>query len=152
MYCYYEYQVILFSLSNTRLSFQEYINKIFPKKWNIFVIVELANILLQTKDCGLLHMNVIYYVLKQLIKHSFFTYWKKLPFLLGRDLFSMINISAQGISTEEERMEAVKTWPKPKYIWEINVFLRFANFYRCLIEAFSCIVLLLTSILKTTSY
>ena len=52
---------------------------------------------------------------------------------------------------EEERIETVKAWPKPKSIRDIQVFLGFANFYQRFIQGFSKIVALLTSILKTTA-
>ena len=51
---------------------------------------------------------------------------------------------------EEERIEVVKAWSKLKLIRHIQ-FLRFANFYQCFIQEFSRIVVLLTSMLKTTA-
>ena len=60
-------------------------------------------------------------------------------------------VSAQGISIEEERIEAVKTWPELKSIRDIQVFLGFANFYRRFIQGFSKIAMPLTSMLKTTA-
>ena len=51
---------------------------------------------------------------------------------------------------EEERIEAVKAWPEPKSIRDIQVFLGFANFYRRFIQGFSKIAAPLTSMLKTT--
>ena len=51
-YGHFEYQVILFGLSNTPASFQGYINKILAKKLNIFVIIYLDDILIYTKDPG----------------------------------------------------------------------------------------------------
>ena len=52
---------------------------------------------------------------------------------------------------EEERIQTVKTWPEPKSIRDIQVFLRFANFYWYFIERFSKIVAPLKSMLKTTT-
>ena len=43
-YGYFEYQVMLFGLSNAPASFQKYINKILAEKLNIFVIVSLDEI------------------------------------------------------------------------------------------------------------
>ena len=43
---------MLFEHFNAPASFQDYINKIFPKKLNIFVIVYLNNILIYTNDQG----------------------------------------------------------------------------------------------------
>ena len=51
---------------------------------------------------------------------------------------------------EEERIEVVRKWPKPKLVRNIQVFLGFANFYQQFIQEFSKIAAPFTSILKTT--
>ncbi len=48
---------------------------------------------------------------------------------------------------EDERIEAVKNWPDPKSVRDIQAFLRFANFYRRFIRGFSKIAGPLTSML-----
>ena len=58
-YGYFEYQVMLFALTNTLGSFQSYINKILAKKLNIFVIVYLDDILIYTKDPGKIHIEAV---------------------------------------------------------------------------------------------
>ena len=52
---------------------------------------------------------------------------------------------------EDEQIEAVKNWPEPKSIRDIQVFLGFANFYRRFIQSFSKIAGPLTSMLRTSS-
>ncbi len=52
---------------------------------------------------------------------------------------------------KEERIEAVKTWPEPKSVRDIQVFLGVANFYWRFIKNFNRIPTPLTSILRTTS-
>ena len=56
-------------------------------------------------------------------------------------------MSAQGMRIEDERIEAVRNWPKPKSVRDIQVFLGFANFYRCFIQGFNKIAGPLTSVL-----
>ena len=51
---------------------------------------------------------------------------------------------------EEEKIDAVKAWPKPKSVQDIQVFIGFANFYQRFIQGFSKIAALLTSMLKTS--
>ena len=48
---------------------------------------------------------------------------------------------------EEKRIDVTKNWPEPKSIRDIQVFLGFANFYRCFIQGFSRIAALFTSML-----
>ena len=51
---------MLFGLSNRPASFQDYINKIFAKKLNIFVIVCLNDILIYTKDASQAYVNIVW--------------------------------------------------------------------------------------------
>ncbi len=51
-YGYFEYQVMLFGLTNAPAMFQGYINKILAEKLDVFVIVYLNNILIYTKSEG----------------------------------------------------------------------------------------------------
>ena len=51
---------------------------------------------------------------------------------------------------EAERIEVVRKWPEPKSVWDIQIFLGFANFYRRFIKSSNKIVVPLTSMLKTT--
>lgn len=49
---------------------------------------------------------------------------------------------------EEKRIEIVKSWPEPKSIRDIQVFLGFANIYKRFIRNFGRIAITLTSILQ----
>ena len=51
---------------------------------------------------------------------------------------------------EEERIDAIKAWPGLKLVWDIQVFIEFANFYWRFIQGFSKIAAPLTSMLKTS--
>ena len=150
-YSHFEYQVMPFGLYNALASFQGYINKILAEKLYIFVIVYLDDILIYTEDPGQPHVNVIRWVLEQLWKHGLFANLKKCCFHQDEVRFLGFVILAQGISMEEEKIQAVKTWPEPKSIRDIQVFLGFANFYQRFIQGFSKIAAPVTSMLKTTS-
>ncbi len=58
-YGYFEYQVMLFGLTNAPATFQGYINKILAKKLNIFMIIYLNDILIYTKSEGKKHMETV---------------------------------------------------------------------------------------------
>ncbi len=51
-YGHFEYQVILFGLTNKLATFQSYINKILAEKLDVIVIVYLDDILIYTKSKG----------------------------------------------------------------------------------------------------
>ena len=66
-----------FGLTITPASFQRFINKILAKKFNIFVIVYLDNILIYTDDDGDGHVAAVRWVLKKLRKFLLFVNLKK---------------------------------------------------------------------------
>ena len=95
-------------------------------------------------------MDVVRWVLEQLRKHGLYTNLKKCRFHEDEVRFLGFVVSAQGIRMEEKRIEAVKDWPEPQLVRNIQVFLGFANFYRRFIRNFSRITAPLTSMLRTT--
>ena len=57
-----------FGISNTSASFQGYINKILTKTVDIFIVVNLDNILIYTKDPGQLYVEAGRWVSEKLRK------------------------------------------------------------------------------------
>ena len=51
---------------------------------------------------------------------------------------------------EDDKIKAIKPWFEPKSVRDIQLFIRFANFYWQFIQGFSQITVPLTSLLKTT--
>ena len=149
-YSHFEYQVMLFGLSNAPTTFQGYINKILAEKLDIFVVVYLNDILIYTKDPGQLHVEAICWVLDQLRKYFLFANLKKCCFHQDEVCFLGYVVLSKGISIEAERIEVIKDWLESKSVYDIQIFLGFANFYWQFIQGFSRIAALFTSILKTT--
>ena len=149
-YGHFEYQVMPFGLTNAPASFQGYINKILAEKLDIFVIVYLDDILIYTEDDGDGHVAAVRWVLEQLRKFSLYANLKKYRFHQDEVRFLGYVVSSKGIRMEDERIEAVKQWPEPQSVRDIQVFLGFANFYRRFIQGFSRIAAPLTSMLKTS--
>ena len=149
-YGHFEYYVMPFGLSNAPASFQGYINKILAKKLDVFVIVYLNDILIYTKDERQGHMEAVRWVLDLLRKNGLFANLKKCWFHQDEVRFLGYVVSAQGVRMEDERIEAVRNWPEPKSVRDIQVFLGFANFYRRFIQGFSKIARLLILMLITT--
>ena len=140
-----------FGLMNAPTSFQRFINKILAVKLDIFVIVYLDNIFIYTGDDGDGHVAVVRWVLEQLRKFSLFANLKKCQFHQDEVWFLSYVISSKGIRMEDERIVTVKQWPEPQSVRDIQVFFRFANFYRQFIQGFTRIAAPLTSMLKTSS-
>ncbi len=62
---------------------------------------------------------------------------EKCHFLQGEVKFLGHQISAQGIGTDPEKVEAVKSWTTPGTVKELRSFLGFCSYYRKFIEGFS---------------
>ena len=119
-----------FGLSNAPAIFQGYVNKILTEKLNVFVIVYLDDILIYTEDPGQAHVKAVCWVLDNLRKHSLFANLKKCRFHQDEVCFLGYIVSAQRVQMEDKRIEAVKSWPEPKSVRDIQVFIGFAKFYR----------------------
>ncbi len=150
-YGHFEYQVMPFGLTNLPATFQGYINKILAEKLNVFIIVYLDDILIYTKSKGKEHVEVVWWMLKQLQKHLLYANLKKCRFYQEEMRFLGYIVSHQGIQMEEKWIKAVRVWPEPQSVRDIQVFLGFANFYRRFIQGFSRLAVPLTSMLITIS-
>ncbi len=150
-YGHFKYLVIPFGLSNAPASFQGYINKILAEKLDIFVVVYLDDILIYTEDPGQLYIEAVRWVLKQLRKYGLYANLKKCQFHEDGVRFLGFVVLTQGIRMKEEKIKAVRDWPEPQSVRDIQVFWGFANFYRRFIRNFSRIAAPLTLMLRTTN-
>ena len=85
---------MLFKLSNVPASFQGYINKILAEKLDIFVIVNLDEILIYTKDLSQAHVDAVQWVLEELRRNSLFANLKKFYFHKDEVRFLRYAVSA----------------------------------------------------------
>ena len=99
---------MLFGLTNAPASFQEYINKIFAEKLDIFIIVYLDNILVYTRDDGDGHVAAVRWVLEQFRKFLFFANLKKCQFYQKEIRFLSYVLSSKDICMEDKKINIVK--------------------------------------------
>ena len=101
-YIYFKYQVIPFELSNILASFQNYINKIFAKKFNFFIIVYLNNILIYIKNPGQSYIKTVRWVLNIFWRHGLFVNLKKCQFYKNKIRFLGYIVSIQVIRMKDK--------------------------------------------------
>ena len=100
-------------------TFQKYINKILAEKLDKFVIVYLDNILIYTKHPRQPHIEVVYWVLDQFLKYSFFVNLKKYYFHQVEVHFLENVILLKKISIKAKKIKVVKDWPELKLVHNI---------------------------------
>ena len=79
-YGYFEYQLIVFGLSNALASFHGYINQILVEKLDVFVILYLGDNLIYTKNASQGYVHAVCWVLADYRKHDLFANLKKYCF------------------------------------------------------------------------
>ena len=149
-YGHFEYQVLPFGLSNAPATFQAYINQILAEKLDVCCIVYLDDILIYSENIDQ-HTEDVKWVLRKLREYGLFVNLSKCKFDADEVRFLGYIVSPKGVRMEEDRIEAIRSWPEPRSIRDIQVFIGFANFYRRFIEGFSRKTAALTSMIKQPS-
>lgn len=91
------------------------------------------------------HLHVLFHTLA--INHLYINI-KKCTFLVKEISFLGYIINEFGISVDSTKVEAIKNWPLPKTVRDIQSFLGLASFYRKFIKNFSLFLAPLTDCLK----
>ena len=87
-------------------------------------------------------------VLDQLRKHRLFAKAEKCKFRVESIGFLRYTLTPKGVKMEVSRILTVLEWPEPASVWDIQVFIGFANFYRRFVKGFSREAAHLTHLLK----
>ena len=110
----------------------------------------LDDILIYIDNDGDSHITAVQWVLGQLRKYLLYVNLKKCQFHQEEIWFLGYVVCSKGIHIEDERIEVVKQWPEPQLVRDIQVFLKFDNFYWWFFHGFSRIAASLISMLKTS--
>ncbi|KAL0151774.1 hypothetical protein M9458_052925, partial [Cirrhinus mrigala] len=143
----YEYRVIPFGLANSPSFFQAFVNEVFRDMLNRWVIVYIDDILIYSRSYAE-HIQHVRAVLQRLIKHQLYTKEEKCEFHQEKIAFLGYIISPEGVAMDESKVNAVRNWPRPTTLKELQRFLGFANFYRRFIRGFSTVATPLSSMIK----
>nr|GEY61618.1 hypothetical protein [Tanacetum cinerariifolium] len=146
-YSHYEFLVMPFGLTNASAVFMDLMNRIFHEYLDKFIIVFIADILVYSKikEEHEEHLRIMLGTLRQ---KKLYTKFSKCEFWLGQVAFFGHIVSADGITMDPAKVEAVTKWPRPKTVTEIRSFLGLAGYYRRFVEGFSSLALLLTKLVR----
>jgi len=147
----HEFLVMPFGLQGAPSTFQRLMNHYLRHHLGKFVLVYLDDICIysNTEEEHYDHLKVVLQILreKQLYAKS-----TKCDFLKKRISFLGYFVEGGSISTDPEKISAVKKWPPPMTVRELSSFLGLANFYRKFVEKYAEKAKALTNILKSTEF
>nr|GEV57809.1 hypothetical protein [Tanacetum cinerariifolium] len=116
-YGHYEFLVMPFGLTNASVVFMDLMNRIFHEYLDKFVIVFIDNILVysKTKEEHEEHLRIVLGTLRQ---EKLYVKFLKCEFWLGHVAFLGHIVSADGITMDPAKVEAITKWPRPKTVTE----------------------------------
>jgi len=143
----YEYLVMPFGLTNAPASYQSLINNILRKYLDDFVVAYLDDILIysKTKEEHIKHVTA---VLEALEKADVRINGAKSVFHVQRVNFLGYVLTTDGVEMDPVKTAAIRDWPTPKNVTEVQEFMGFANFYRKFIRGYSGVSAPLTDLTK----
>ena len=143
----YEWLVMPFGLSNAPSTFMRLMNQVLRPFIGKYVVVYFDDILIYSRNEED-HMEHLRAVLEVLNENKLFINLKKCSWLTERLLFLGYVVSSEGILVDEEKVRAIRDWPKPKTVGEVRSFHGLATFYRRFVRDFSSVVAPITECLK----
>ena len=140
-----------FGLSNAPSTFMRLMNQVFKPYIGKFVVVYFDDILIYSKDeqTHQDHLNQIMHVLE---REQLYGNLKKCTFFTHEVTFLGFIVSREGVKVDEGKIEAIRTWPQPQSIHDVQSFHGLASFYRRFIRSFGTIISPMTEVLKGASF
>ena len=118
-----------FELANASATFQTLINKTLHDLINHICVIYLDNILIyfKTKEK---HWKFVNEILEKLQTFDLYIKLSKYKFCVTSVNFLNYIVDNNKIFMNPSKIEAIKSWPIPKNLKQLQVFLNFTNFYR----------------------
>ena len=146
-YGHYEFLVMPSGLTNALVTFMDLMNRVFSPYLDKFVIVFIDDILVYSGSPEE-HAEHLRTVLQILRERQLYAKFSKCQFWLDKVAFLGHVISAEGISVDPQKIEAIVNWKPPTNVSEVRSFLGLAGYYKKFVEGFSKIETPLTNLLK----
>ena len=137
-----------FGLTNAPAAFMDLMNRIFRPYLDQFVIVFINDILIYSGS-GEEHAEHLRIIMQTLREHRLYAKLSKCQFWIDSVVFFLGHlVSAEGVSVDPQKVEAILNWKPPKSVTEIRSFLGLAGYYCKFVEGFSRIAAPLTKLTR----
>ena len=146
-YGHYECLVMPFGLTNAPDAFMDLMNRVFQSYLDRFLIVFIDDILVYSGSSEE-HSEHLRILLQTLRERQLYAKLSKCQFWLDKVAFLGHVISAEGVSMDPQKIEAVVNWKPPKNVSEVRSFLGLAGYYKKFVEGFSKIAAPLTKLTR----
>lgn len=143
----FEYTVMPFGLCNAPGTFQHYMNNTFREFLDKFLIIYLDDFLIYSDNIKE-HRKHVRQVMERLLESGLYLKSSKCEFHKEEIEFLGFIVGKGCIQMDPAKVEAITSWPAPKSIHDVRMFLGLANFYRRFIKDFSKAALPITKLLK----
>jgi len=126
-YGFYEYTVMPFGLINTPSSFQEMIDEVLQGIEK--EVHYLDHILIYTSRTEEEHQILVERVLERLMDHDLAINLSKSKFYVKETVFLEFVINRSEVKMDRAKIKTIEEWAVSQKKKELQVFLRFANYY-----------------------
>ena len=146
-YDHFEYAIMSFKFVNASVTFQTLINKILRRLINHICVIYLDDILIYFKTREK-HWKCVRKMLERLRQFKLYAKLSKCSFMIQMIEFLEYIINNHDVFMNSRRVKVIQTWFEFKTLRELQIFLKFANFYKRFVKFYAKITRALTELLK----
>lgn len=143
----FEWTVMPLGLSNAPAVFQRFMNNILHDLLDEDTFNYLDDTLIGSVSRAQ-NLAVTRIILERMRKHKCYIRAKKCEFAVPETEWLGLYLTGDGVAMDEHKVAAIKEWPVPRNVKDIQTFLGFANFYRHFIKDFAKISQPITNLLR----
>lgn len=132
----YQWKVMPFGLKNAPAAFQRFMHKVLSPFIDKFMVVYLDDILIFSRTWQD-HVDHVTLVLQAIEQADLYLNWKKCVFGVEEVDFVGHRVSAAGVKPLQDKLAAIKEWPRPQTVHDVRAFLGLASYYRRFVVGFA---------------